>query len=74
MGFQDVMLLPSRASFQPHFLKRVAEVKAYGPPHVLKLRLGVSKGMLPVEYFLLQQSLFVSVEFRGDNKTVTKLR
>ena len=49
MGFQDVEFLPFRASFPPHFIKIVVEVKASGPSHVLKLWLGVSKGMLPVE-------------------------
>ena len=37
MRFQDVALLPSRASCPPHFLKIVVEVKASGPPHVLRL-------------------------------------
>ena len=35
----------------PHFIKIVVKVKASGPPHALKLRLEVSKGMLPVKYF-----------------------
>ena len=34
IGFQDVAFLPSRASFPPHLLKIVVEVKASGPPHV----------------------------------------
>ena len=36
--------------FPPHVLKIVVVVKASGPPHVLKLWLGVSKGILPVRY------------------------
>ena len=35
----------------PHFLRIAFELKASGPPHVLKLWLGVSKDMLPVKYF-----------------------
>ena len=73
MGFLDVTFLPSRASLTshflhivvevkamgpPHFLPIVVEVKAMGPPHVLKLWLGVSKGMLPVEYFRSNRSFF----------------
>ena len=45
MGFQAVAFLPSQASFTPHFLKIVVEVKA-SVPHVLKLCLGVGQGML----------------------------
>ena len=45
MGFQDAAFLPSRGSFAPHLLKIVVEVKASGPPLVLELWLGVSKGM-----------------------------
>ena len=51
----------------------MVEVKASGPPHVLKLWLGVSKGMLPVKCFCSTKSLFVSAEFNGDHKTVTKV-
>ena len=49
-------------------------MKASGPPHVLKLRLVVSKGMLPVKYFCTNRAFFMSVEFHGDHKTVIKLR
>ena len=37
-GFQDAAFLPS--TFLPHFLRIVVEVKASGPPHVLRLWLG----------------------------------
>ena len=41
MSFRDDVFLPSRASFfTPHFLKMMVEVKASGPPHVIKLWLG----------------------------------
>ena len=50
----------------PHFLNIVVEVKASGPPHVLELSLGVSKGMLPVKYFCSISPLFVSFRFNGD--------
>ena len=49
MGFQDVVFLPSRASFPLDFLQIVAEVNASGPPHVIELWLRVSKGMFPVK-------------------------
>ena len=37
--------------FPSRLLKIVVGVRAPGPSHALKLWLGVSKGMLPVEYF-----------------------
>ena len=46
-----------------HFLIIVVEVKALGLPHVLKLWLWVSKGMLHVKYLLQQSIFFVSVKF-----------
>ena len=66
MDFQDIALLPSRACFSPHYLKIAVEMKASGPPHVLKMWLVVSKGILSVEYFHSNKA-FVSVEFHGDH-------
>ena len=51
MGFKYAAFLSYLANFPPHFLLIVVEVNALGLLHVLKLCLGVSKGMLPVEYF-----------------------
>ena len=51
VGFQDVAFLPYRASFKPHFLRIVQEVKASRSSHVLKLCIGVSNGVLPMKYF-----------------------
>ena len=65
----SVPALPSL--FHPHFLNIVVEVKTSEPPHVLKLWLVVSKGMLPVKYFAPTKPLFVSVESHGDHKTGT---
>ena len=59
MGFRDVPFLPSRASSPTHFSKIVIEVKASGSPHILKLWLGVSKGMLPAEYFHSNKASFL---------------
>ena len=50
------------------------EVKASGPPHVLEMWLGVSKGMLPVKCVRSNKAFFMLVEFHGDHKTVIKLR
>ena len=58
MCFQNVAFLPSQASFSTTFLKIVVEVKASGPPIVLKLWLGVGKGMLPVKYFRSNKASF----------------
>ena len=49
--------------FTPHFLKFVAELKSLGLPHVLKLRLGVSKGMFPLKYFAPTNTLRVRLIF-----------
>ena len=63
MGFRDVAFLPPLATFPPHFLKIVlALCKAYRPPHVLGLWLGVSKGMLPAKYFCSNKAIFMSIE------------
>ena len=44
--------------FAPHFVKIVVEVKASGPPHVLRLWFGLCKGMLDV--FAPTNPLFMS--------------
>ena len=59
MSFLDVAFLPSWASFPPHFLKMEVEVKASGQPYVIKLWLGVSKGMLSVKYFCSNTASFL---------------
>ena len=63
VGFQYAAFLPSGASFPPHFLKIVVEVKASGPPHDIKQWLGVSKGMLPVEYFRSNKASLSQLNF-----------
>ena len=73
-GFLDVAFQPSRASFTSHFLQIVVEMKPLALSHVLELWLGVSKGMLPVEYLTPTNHLFMSVKFCGDHNTVTVLR
>ena len=57
MGCQDVAILPPELVFPQHFLKIVVEVNASGQSHVLKLWLGVSKGMLLVKYFSSTKAL-----------------
>ena len=42
----------------PHFLSILLEVKASGPPHVLKLWLGVCNGMRPVNYVCSNRASF----------------
>ena len=74
MGLQDVAFLPPELLLTPHLLKIVVEVKASGSPHVLRLWLTVSKGMLPVKYFCSNKASFLSAKFGGDHKTVTKIR
>ena len=43
--------VPTELVFPPRLIKTVVEAKASEPPHVLKLWLGVSKGILPVKFF-----------------------
>ena len=68
MGFQDVVLLPSRASFRPYFFKSVVEVRVSGLPFVLKLSLRVNKGMFNVKnlwskkYYLLWLCNFIEIK------------
>ena len=54
MAFLDVAFLPSRINFPPLFLKIVVEVKSLGPPHALKLWLGVSN----VKYICFNKASF----------------
>ena len=69
MGFQDVALLPpelvlhhmcncGNSTTTPHSLKIVADMKPSGPAHVLRVWLGVSKGMLPVKYLHSNKNTF----------------
>ena len=74
MGFQDVAFLPPPcASFSTTLKKIVVEAKSSGPPHVLRLWMGVGKDMLPVKYVAPTKPLFVSVEFHGERKTATRI-
>ena len=50
MVFQDVAYLPSRASSFAIFPKNLGRCESLGTTTCLKLRSGLSKGMLPVEY------------------------
>ena len=49
--------------FTTHFLQIVVEVKASGPPHILKLWLEVKKGMLPVKYFCSNKASLCRLNF-----------
>ena len=51
MSLQDVVFQPPELVFPPHSLKIVVEVKVSGPPHVVKLWVGIGNGMLSVKYF-----------------------
>ena len=50
-----------------------ASASASGQQHVLRLWLGVSKGMFPVVYFYSTRSLFMSVKFIGIIRLFTKM-
>ena len=57
-----VPALPSYV-FPPHFQESLVEVKASGPPHILKQWLGVSKGMLPVKYIRSNKASLCQLTF-----------
>ena len=59
INFQDVAFLLSKDNFSTTFLKSLVEVKALGPSHVLKLWLGVIKGMLLVKYIRSNKDCFL---------------
>ena len=64
MGFQDVVLLPSRASFSTTFLKNCGRGESLGTTTCLITVVGGKQGHARCKIPLLQQSLFfVSVEF-----------
>ena len=73
-GFSGCSFLPPELVFPPHFLKIVVELKASGPPHVLELWLGVSKGMLPVKYFCSTKPLFCQSNLMEIIRLLTKMR
>ena len=58
----------------PYFMKIVVEVNTSGRPHVSKLWLEVSKGVLPVKCSCYSKSFFVSIESCEHQQTVMKLR
>ena len=59
MCLQDVAFQPYRATFSTRFHKKiVGDMKASGTPHVIKLWLGVNKGMLSMKYLHLKKSSF----------------
>ena len=49
MSFQDVVFLPSRGCFSPHFLDIVVEVTATAPPTCLKTVVECKQGHAPCE-------------------------
>ena len=55
-GFPGCSISTLPSWFFTTLLKIVVEVAALGPPHVSRLFFGVSKGMLPVEYFRRNKS------------------
>ena len=61
---QGVAHPPSRASFPPHFSKIVGR-HSLGTTHVPKMRLGVSKGMLPVKTTCSNKILMMAATKHG---------
>ena len=60
MGSHDVAFLPSAASFSNTFLKNCGRGESPRITTCLKTAVeGVSKGMLPVEYFCSNKASFI---------------
>ena len=74
MGFLDVAFVPSRASFSATFLKHCGRGESLGTTTCLQTVFVGRQGYSPCNILSLHQNLFVSDEFHGDHKTVTKLR
>ena len=70
MSFQDVVLLPSSASFSTTFLKNCGRSEGLGTTTSLGTVVMRNQGLAPCEILLLQQSLFFSVKFHGDHMAV----
>ena len=72
MNFQDVALLPSRASFPPHFLNNCGRCEGLRTTTCLSTVVGVSKCMLPVEYYRSTKPLFRVDLILWDHTTACK--
>ena len=66
MGLQDVALLSFRTSFHTIFLKNCGRGEGLGTTTCL--------ATVAVKYFRCNKCFFLSVEFNGDHKTVTRQR
>ena len=74
MGFQDVALMQSRASFSTTFHKNCGRGESLGTTTCPKTVVGDKQGHALCKIILLQQiHLLCQVEFHGDHKTVIKL-
>ena len=73
MGFHDVVLLPSRASFSTTFLKNCGRGESLVTTTCHKTVVGGRQGHAPCRILLLHKACFcVSVEFHGDHITATR--
>ena len=74
MGFQDVALLPSTASFYTNYQKNCGGGKSLRTTTCLKTEVVGKKGCSLQNTFTPSMTLSVLVEFHRDHNTVTKLR
>ena len=75
LALQDVVFLPSKASFSTTFLLNCGASKSLRATTCLKTVVGGKQGHAPCKIPYLQQSnnTFVSVDFHGDHKTVFQI-
>ena len=59
MGFQDVVFLPSRASFSATFLKNCGRGESHETAYCLRTVVRGKQGHAPSKIFLIPQSLFL---------------
>ena len=74
VGFHDVPSLPCRASIFNSFLKMVVVMKAFRPPHAMKLSLRVCKSILLAKYFCSNIAICVSQFFSFTSQDITTMR
>ena len=66
--------MSSRADFHTTFLKNCGGGEALGTTTCLRVVVGGKQEYAPCKILSLQQSLFVSLDFHGDNESVISLR
>ena len=73
IGFQNVAVLLSLSSFSA-FLNNYGRGDSLGTTICVKTNFWGKRGYAHCKMLLLQENVYVSVQFHGEHKTITKLR